>query len=75
MATTPLDENKELVKVTEKVPEKEAWLYQNTEALTKVIQGLKEARQGQFSELPPDIDADLEWLEDVDDDPDEWIDC
>jgi hypothetical protein len=62
----------------EKIPqlsEKEAWLYQNEEALTKVLQGLTEAHRGEFSETTPDIEGNLEWLEDVDDDPDEWIDC
>ena len=57
------------------VPEKEAWLYRNEEALSKVRQGLAEARRGEFSQSKPDIEANLEWLEDVDNDPDQWIDC
>lgn len=41
---------------------KEAWLYKNKEALKKVNRGLEDARQGNFSTSPPDIDSNLEWL-------------
>lgn len=57
------------------IPEKEAWLYKNETALNQVRRGLEQARRGEFSESVPDIKADLDWLDDVDDDPDEWIDC
>jgi len=39
----------------------------------KLNQGLAEVSQGEFSESTPDIEANLKWLEDVDDDPDEWL--
>ena len=40
------------------IPEKEAWLYQNKEALELVRKGLEQARKGEFSKSPPDLDAD-----------------
>jgi len=57
------------------IPENEAWLYENEVALSQVRRGLEQARRGEFSELAPDVKADGDWLDDVDDDPDEWIDC
>lgn len=57
------------------VPEKEAWLYRNENAFSKVRQGSAEARRGEFSKSTPDIEASLKWLEDVDDDQNQWIDC
>jgi len=57
------------------VTEKEAWLHRNEEAFSKVRQGLAEARRGEFSQSKPDIEANLEWLEDVDNNPEQWIDC
>lgn len=40
------------------IPEKEAWLYKNKVALALVRKGLEEARKGEFSTSPPDLDAD-----------------
>jgi hypothetical protein len=40
------------------IPEGEAWLYKNAEALRRVREGLEQARQGKFSTSPPDLDAD-----------------
>lgn len=40
------------------IPMREIWLYQNPEALASVMRGIKQARAGQVSESPPDIDAD-----------------
>ena len=40
------------------IPEREAWLYQNEEALRRVRRGLAQARQGDLSKSPPDLDAD-----------------
>ncbi|MFB6283784.1 MAG: hypothetical protein ABEK59_07615 [Halobacteria archaeon] len=41
--------------------------------LRKVEQGLAQASRGEFSQNSPDVDAKLEWLEDVSDDPDDWV--
>jgi hypothetical protein len=40
------------------VPESEAWLYKNEEALNLVRKGLDQARKGQFSKVPPDLSGD-----------------
>jgi hypothetical protein len=39
------------------IPEREAWLYKNPEALAAVRQGLEEARAGKFA-AAPDTNAD-----------------
>lgn len=46
------------------VPAREAWLYNNPEALTSVLEGLKQAEEGKTSKL--DIDLS-QFLEDEDD--------
>ena len=43
----------------EAVPEREAWLHTNPEAMRAVQQGLAEAREGRFAE-PPDLSADAD---------------
>ncbi|HVA49801.1 MAG TPA: hypothetical protein VNH11_25765 [Pirellulales bacterium] len=40
------------------IPEREAWLYRNPEALAAVRRGLEQARNGEFSGNPPDLEAD-----------------
>ncbi|MSQ95374.1 MAG: hypothetical protein EXR98_12555 [Gemmataceae bacterium] len=40
------------------IPECEAWLYENPEALRRVREGLKQAREGRFAKNPPDLAAD-----------------
>lgn len=40
------------------IPEREAWLYKNKEALAAVRKGLEQARKGEYSNTPPDLDAD-----------------
>ena len=40
------------------IPVREAWLYKNKEALNRVRKGLQQARDGNFSESPPDLDKD-----------------
>ena len=49
------------------IPAKEAWLYKNEVALGRVREGLADAGRGAFSSSPPDVDADLDWLGDVED--------
>jgi ABC-type nitrate/sulfonate/bicarbonate transport system substrate-binding protein len=42
------------------VPEHEAWLYQNPEALKSVLLGLAQAQADQYAADVPDVDADCE---------------
>jgi len=50
--------NNIIITLARAIPEKEAWLYENEEAISRVRRGLAEARERRFSEVPPDIDAD-----------------
>lgn len=56
--------NIELVPV-QIVPEKEAWLYNNSEALAAVKEGLEQAKQNKGKPLSFDLEEDNTWLEDT----------
>ncbi|HUG70772.1 MAG TPA: hypothetical protein VMM76_23690 [Pirellulaceae bacterium] len=56
-----------LIKPVVMIPEQEAWLYKNQAALNRVRQGLDDARNSNFAQQSPDVEADLEWLDDVED--------
>lgn len=45
------------------VPENEAWLYKNPQALAAVKQGLKEAKQGKGKPLSFHLEDDDAWLD------------
>jgi hypothetical protein len=51
------NESQVTITLAKVVPEREAWLYNNPEALQSVLLGLSQARDGKFSDNPPDIDA------------------
>ncbi|MEL7085423.1 MAG: hypothetical protein AAGM36_13105 [Cyanobacteria bacterium J06597_1] len=55
-----------LIKPVVMIPAREAWLYQNETALHRVREGLNDALQGAFSSSPPDVEDDIEWLDDID---------
>lgn len=52
------DPNQIIISPAVAIPEREAWLYKNKEALGRVRKGLEQARAGDFSESPPDLDKD-----------------
>ena len=52
------NESQFIITLAKVVPEREAWLYNNPEALNSVLQGLSQAREGKFATDPPDIEAD-----------------
>lgn len=47
-----------LVKLARVIPEREAWLFKNGEALDSVRRGIAEARALRFSKNPPDLKGD-----------------
>lgn len=40
------------------IPEREAWLYENPNALASVRRGLEQARKGMVAKTPPDLKAE-----------------
>jgi len=49
------------------IPEREAWLYQNSEAKESVMRGLRQAKARQFSKSPPDLAADQPLVDEIED--------
>ncbi len=47
------------------IPEKEAWLYKNQDALAAVKLGLEQARQGKGKPLTFNLEEDDAWLEET----------
>ena len=47
------------------IPTSEAWLYENDKALSLIRKGLKQAREGDFSDDAPDLDADQKWTDEI----------
>jgi len=48
-------------------PSHESWLFDHPKILESVITGLEQAKYGIFSNSPPDLQADLSWLGDIED--------
>ena len=55
-----IDATEMLVTIARVIPEREAWLHENKVARGLVSTGLQQAAAGQFSDSPPDLDADEE---------------
>jgi hypothetical protein len=55
------------ISIARVIPEREMWLWQDPEARDLVVRGLEHARARQFAENPPDIDADAEWADKLED--------
>jgi DNA-binding transcriptional regulator/RsmH inhibitor MraZ len=53
-----INDSQIIITMAKVVPEREAWLYKNPEAMEKVLLGLSQARAGKFTAAPPDLDAD-----------------
>ena len=53
-----VDATEMLVTIARVIPEREAWLYESKVAKGLVTTGLQQAATGQFSDSPPDLDAD-----------------
>ena len=50
-------EDEVIVRLARVIPEREVWLYKNTEALALVRRGLAQARKGSVTKTPPDMKA------------------
>jgi len=61
------DPDKIIITLARAIPEKEAWLYKNEEALSRVRQGLAQARERRFCKTPPDIDGDAAFVAELQD--------
>jgi hypothetical protein len=46
-----------LIRLARVIPEREAWLYDNKEALASVRRGLNQAASGKFAKKGPDLEA------------------
>jgi hypothetical protein len=53
------------VRIVEPVPAREAWLFKNPEALRRLQEGLRQARNREFASNPME-GRDYSWLDDVD---------
>ena len=53
-----IDPTEVLVTLARVVPEREAWLFENQVAKDLVATGLQQAEARDFSDSPPDLDAD-----------------
>jgi hypothetical protein len=61
-----LNETEMVVKLARVIPESEAWLYENQDALGAVRMGLAQARQNQVTP-GPDVDADADLARQLED--------
>jgi hypothetical protein len=59
------DPNRIVITPAVAIPEREAWLYKNAEALNRVRAGLEQARRGQLSANPPDLEADADLANEI----------
>jgi len=50
-------EDEVVVRLARVIPEREAWLYENPQALVSVRRGLGQARKGSVAKKPPDLKA------------------
>lgn len=55
------------LEVARVIPERELWLYENPEARETLFGALERLKAGQFSECPPDLDAEEPWMKDLED--------
>ena len=49
------------------IPEDESWLWENEEAMGMVNRGIKQAKDHEFSECPPNLDEDDLLTQELDD--------
>ncbi|MFQ5464094.1 MAG: hypothetical protein ACE5E5_15890 [Phycisphaerae bacterium] len=62
-----IDETEMRVSIARVLPEREAWLLENPKARKLVETGLREAESHEFSEAPPNLDADAALADELED--------
>ena len=62
-----IHETEMLVSIARVLPEREAWLLENPTARKLVDTGLREAGSREFSDSPPDLDADAALADELED--------
>jgi hypothetical protein len=55
------------ITLTQVIPQREAWLHKTPKAKASVLRGLKQAKTGKRAKSPPDLDADSQFVEQLDD--------
>ena len=58
-----IDPTTVMIKMAAVIPQEEAWLFENQEALASVKRGLKQSASGKLSKKPPNIKADRKLVE------------
>jgi hypothetical protein len=56
-----------VIQLARVIPERETWLYENPIALNRVREGLRQAQEGEFSDSPPDLEADAALADSIED--------
>jgi hypothetical protein len=56
-----------LIELAVVLPQREEWLWKNTEALDSVTKGIEQAAKGQFTQSAPDLEADQALADDLED--------
>ena len=59
--------NELIFRLARVIPEQEAWLHDNKEALASVRNGLRQARAGKFAEKGPDLKRAADFAEQLED--------
>ena len=62
-----VDATEMVVTIARVIPEREAWLHENKVAGELVTTGLQQAAAGKFSDSPPDLEADAELADALED--------
>jgi len=57
-----------ILRLARVIPEREAWLYENNDALASVRKGLAQAKAGTFARKGPDLKAAAELADELQDD-------
>ena len=60
-----MDDGEIVIRLARIIPEQEAWLYENEQALKLVRQGLKEAQALDISSNPPDLENSFSFADQI----------